>query len=195
MAKQEYPGLDAVKSAKRTQFVEDVIKVLTDRKLYKGQTFSTNESEFVNKLQIPLKDGLVKIFSKEYPGNSEKWCENAADAALICEKDTNVTVNNIQFLGTQHRPDMYIIREKNRQNEYKIALEYKVVTNGDGIRAALGQSLVYSSEYAFTICLLLDVTKDGKIRNAFLNGPKEKRLMDELWDKFGVKFLIVTPDM
>lgn len=185
-----FPGLDATKTARRVEFIDGLIDIMTAHKIYKGLPYTITEEAFVSKIQIPLRDGLADLFAKEYPRNSAKWCEDTAEKALICEKDTTVTVNNTVFFGTQHRPDMYI-----RENNYRIALEYKIVKTGDMIRAALGQCLVYSSDYDFVVCLLLDVTKDGKIRRAFLKGEKEKRLLKELWNRFGVKVIVVEPNM
>ena len=185
-----FPGLDAVKTARRVDFIDGVCKVLTAPKIYKGISYTITEEAFVNKIQYPLQVGLASLFAKEYPKNSKAWCEETAEAALICEKDTTVTVNNTVFFGTQHRPDMYI-----RQNNYRIALEYKIVKTGDMVRAALGQCLVYASDYDFTVCLLLYVTKDGKIRRAFMTGEKEKRLTAELWNRYGIRLLVAEPNM
>lgn len=185
-----YSGFNAAKTARRVKFIDGLIDIITAHKIYKGLSYSITEEAFVNKIQLPLQDGLADLFSEEYPRNSRQWCEEAAEKALICEKDTTVTVNNTIFFGTQHRPDMYI-----RENNYRIALEYKIVRTGDAIRAALGQCLVYSSDYDFVVCLLLDATRDGKIRRAFLKGEKEKRLLKELWNRFGIKVIVVEPNM
>ena len=80
-------------------------------------------------------------------------------------------------------------------NDYRIAIEYKMVSSGDALRAALGQALVYAADYEFTIILLCDTTPDARIKHRFdhCKGMSERVLIDELWNRFGIKMIVVAP--
>lgn len=190
MSRVKYPGIDAVKSERRVRFVDEVVEVLTAPRFCKGLSKSISESGFILKIYEPLLDGLEKIYRENYPERQESWYDRAAEEALISEINTGTTLNNMQLFGLQHRPDMEIV-----QNNYRIALEFKVVSAGGNVRDALGQSLVYASRCDFVICVLLDVTDDGCVRDAFLHGEKERCLIDELWEEFSIRVVVVKPDM
>ena len=189
--KSRYVGLGAVKSAKRVQFIDGVVKVLTTPKLYKGLSPNIDEHKFIFNLKSDLERGVEKLFAAENPTKDSEWIQNKADNALIWEHDTTVTLNQTRFFGTQHRPDMFI----RHGNDYRIAIEYKVVSSGTPIREALGQCLVYASEYEFSICVLFDKTKDQKIFHAYKNGMLESVLIKKLWDDFGARVVVVAPNM
>ena len=106
---------------------------------------------------------------------------------LLTRPNAKTTVNNTLLFGTQHRPDMLV----KHGNDYRIAIEFKVAHSGDEVRAALGQCLVYASEYEFTIALVLDATSTGKIKRAYDKGALESQLIEKLWEEFGIKVVIV----
>lgn len=76
-----YPGLDATKTARRVEFIDGLVDITTAHKIYKGLPYTITEGAFVSKIQLPLQDGLVGLFAKEYPRNSAKWCEDTAEIA------------------------------------------------------------------------------------------------------------------
>lgn len=120
-----------------------------------------------------------------------QWYERKAEESLVWEHDKNATLHHTFFLGTQHRPDMYV----QHNNDYRIAIEYKMVSSGDALRAALGQALVYAADYELTILALCDTTPDVRIKHKFdhCKGMPESALINKLWETFGTKIIVAAP--
>lgn len=185
--KVKYAGIDAVKSAKRVAFVNELVKALSAKDIYKYSL--TTEKDFVIKVSDKLKKGIFNGYKAEYSGKDESWIKEKAEASLIEELNKEVTVNHTQLFGTQHRPDMFVLHDE----DYRIAIEYKLVEAGNSIREAIGQGIVYASEYEFTILVLLDTTKDQKIKRSITAGSQEAKIVDYLWETFNIRLLIVGP--
>ena len=81
MSETVYPGLYATKTGRRVEFIDGLVGIMTAHKIYKGPPYTITEEAFVSKIQLPLQDGLVGLFAKEYPRNSTKWCEDTAEIA------------------------------------------------------------------------------------------------------------------
>ena len=92
------------------------------------------------------------------------------------------------LFDTANRPDMVIEHDSDL-----IAVEFKLVENGSDIRAALGQCLVYAAECHFVIAVLYDKTPDCKIKRK-AGGMLERRLLDEMWDEFNARVVVVGPE-
>ena len=187
METAKYAGIHAVKSQKRISFVNGLVKVLESRKIYWGMPKSIDEKGFIDSCRIPIEQGLAKLFLKESQSSNKEWAERKARSSLFLERNAKTTVNNTLLFGTQHRPDMLV----KHGNDYRIAIEFKVAHSGDEVRAALGQCLVYASEYEFTIALVLDATSTGKIKRAYDKGELESQLIEKLWEDFGIRVVIV----
>ena len=130
-----------------------------------------DEKGFIDTCKIPIEQGLAKLFLKESQSSNKEWAERKARSSLFLERNAKTTVNNTLLFGTQHRPDMLV----KHGSDYRIAIEFKVAQSGDEVRAALGQCLVYASEYEFTIALVLDATSTGKIKRAYDKGAEYSR--------------------
>jgi hypothetical protein len=81
-------------------------------------------------------------------------------------------VNNLLLFGVQHRPDFVVLMD-----DIGIAIEIKRGDSGQHVREALGQVLVYSSCFDFPCCVIVDSSKDKKIRSSLAD--REESLMLE----------------
>jgi len=104
---------------------------------------------------------------------------------LLWEGNKKTTVSNVIFLGTQHRPD-FLIKGKT----INIAIEIKKGDKGSSVREGIGQSMVYSMLYDFTICLFIDTSKDKRILNS-LQSKRETKFINDLWEKHNILFGII----
>ncbi|MDR2672020.1 MAG: hypothetical protein LBC35_01730 [Coriobacteriales bacterium] len=89
-------------------------------------------------------------------------------------------------MGSQHRPDFIIQFDKIR-----IAIEVKRRESGRMVREALGQCLVYASQFEFTCCVLVDTSKDEKLKRAFCSGNQEQAILQQLWNGFNISIGVV----
>ena len=92
---------------------------------------------------------------------------------LISQQNKDTTVKQIYCFGKKHRPDMTI-------NDDGIAIEIKYINdNFDGVKMALGQSLMYRLRYKFVINVIVISEKNKDVYEKALNG-EEKDLEDIL---------------
>ena len=92
---------------------------------------------------------------------------------LISQQNKDTTVKQIYCFGKKHRPDMTI-------NDDGIAIEIKYINdNFDGVKMALGQSLMYRLRYKFVINVIVISEKNKDVYEKAING-EEKDLEDIL---------------
>ena len=92
---------------------------------------------------------------------------------LISQQNKDTTVKQIYCFGKKHRPDMTI-------NDDGIAIEIKYINdNFDGVKMALGQSLMYRLRYKFVINVIVISEKNKDVYEKAVNG-EEKDLEDIL---------------
>jgi hypothetical protein len=121
----------------------------------------------------------------EKKGFSRSLAKEKARTMIKWEGNVNTTVKQIQFMGTQNRPDMTIQSEG-----VTIAIEFKKGDRGSSLREGFGQSIVYSTAYDFVIYMFIDVSEDGRIVKGS-SAVNEQKFLENLWDNFNVKFAIV----
>jgi hypothetical protein len=178
----------AKKSTQREWVVDEIIKTLSDYKIFTTLDYRRkNEAYLKQYMHQPLQAKLLQICRKLNPGVSDKTIESKAAKALFWEGDVKTPVNNIPFLGVQHRPDFKI-----EIGGIKIAVEVKRGESGYALREGLGQSLVYAScdKFDFVAYLFVDISRDKKILNAMTN-PLDKSFIESLWEHHNIKFAIV----
>ena len=132
-----------------------------------------------------LLDGIKEIYKIIQPQLKENTIERNAERSLVWESDKRTTINNIIFLGTQHRPDFLVDIYGQR-----IGVEIKRGKDGASIREGIGQSIVYSTVYDFVIYLVIDITPDKKIVRAF-NEQTEMDMVESLWQNYNIWFDVV----
>jgi len=120
------------------------------------------------------KKGFGRALAKEKARTMIKW-----------EGNVKTTVKNIQFMGTSNRPDMTV-----ESGGVRVAIEFKRGDRGSALREGFGQSVIYSTAFDFVIYMFIDTSEEGKILNGSTS-VTEQNFLDNLWDNFNVKFVIV----
>jgi len=177
--------MNAVKTMKRMEICEGIMSALKHddvftRLKYKNKT----ESELQNRMATPLNREVIRLFEK-YKGYSPERALKEASVKFASEEDPNTTVKNFMFMGVQHRPDFTI-----EFDGLNIAVEIKKGYSGQSVREGIGQSVVYNTNFDFTIYLYVDTSADNRVKNAF-NGERELKLRESLWDNHNVLFGVV----
>lgn len=111
--------------------------------------------------------------------------ENNAQASLVWEGHQKERIYPPQFFGVTHRPDYLLL-----MHDLRIALEIKIADDGASIREAIGQGLVYSTEYDFVVLLLIDISDDNSISNHFYD-PEVVRLLSSIWAAHNIRIEVV----
>ena len=85
--------------------------------------------------------------------------------------DKDTSVRSVTMFGKRHRPDLTI-------NEDGIAIEIKFLSNRlDGLKQAIGQSIIYRVRYRFVVNLLV-IDEQNKEVYAKASNDEEKDLED-----------------
>lgn len=172
-----------VKSKKRTWIVDQILDCLKDPNIYNTIDCKNRKEDYIKQYMHKfIIDRLEAIHQQLYPGLGEQTARKKARESLLWESDRKTTVNNVQFFGVQHRPDFLI-----QLFDLKIAVEIKKGDNGFSIREGLGQSLVYSTNYDFTVYLFIDTSKDLKVKKS-LASREERFLIMKLWENLNIRF-------
>jgi hypothetical protein len=172
--------MNARKSERRKAICEGIINALKndevfDRLKYKNKT----ESELQNRMAIPLNRTVASLL-EEYKGWNPDRAIAEARVRFKSEEDPNTTVKNFMFMGVQHRPDFVIDFD-----DIHIAVEIKKGSSGQSVRECIGQSVVYNTNYDFTVVLYVDTSQDDRIKNAF-TGEREQKVVESLWDNHNI---------
>ena len=176
----------AKKSSKRVALIDGIMKSITSKHIFGVIGKQKSEQIIATYMHQELRKDIKKLFADLHPYWSEKTALTHADNALLWECDKNTTVNHIQFMGTQHRPDFIT-----KFDDIRIGIEVKRGESGSMIREAIGQCLVYSSEYDFVCCVVVDTSKGEKILHSFEHGIQEKELLERLWNDYNIKMAVV----
>jgi hypothetical protein len=173
------------KSVNRKKLLNSIIEALKHSDIYGTINYRKQSESKIKQFVYPV---LLTKISKLYETTHDVTPEHAmkkAKKCLLWEGNVNTTISNNMFMGTQHRPDLVV-----DMDDVKIAIEIKKGDNGATIREGLGQSLVYSNIFDFTIVLFIDTSKDKRIANGCTSN-EEKRFIDELWRKHNIRFEVV----
>jgi len=177
--------MKAGKGKKRNKIVDSIVKALKSDDIFSTINYRNLSESRIKQSMYPY---LVRELTRLYKGLSnisDETAEKKAKKSLLWESNVNTTINNSYFMGTNHRPDFVVNVEG-----LKIAIEVKRGDDGTSIREGIGQTLVYSNIYDFTIYLFVDITKDKKILNS-IGGETESKFIKNLWDDHNVKFEVV----
>ncbi len=172
---------------KRSSLVIEIISVLKENEIFSEIVTRQHDTEalFQKVLFLRLQKKLPSMLSSIL-GFSEKKSTKIAEEDFKWEQKVTTPVPSFNFFATNHRPDAVL--EINE--ELRVAIELKKGDSGQSLRAGIGQALVYSTQFDFTIYLFIDITKALDIRSSF-NGSKEQALINSLWKNYNVKFIVV----
>jgi len=187
MASKKSRGV-AKKSARRQWVVDQILAALSDDKIFSTLNYRQKNEAFIKQyMHQPLQERMRSICRKLYPNESDSTIQRKAKVSLFWEGDVNTTINNIRFLGVQHRPDFMV-----KVGGIRVAIEVKRGDSGYAVREGLGQSLVYASceDFDFVVYLFVDTSKDKKIRGS-LSRDLDAAFIQSLWDEHNIRFAIV----
>jgi len=159
-----------------------------DDRIFKTLDYRRKNEAFIKQyMHQPLQERMRTICRKIRPATTDAGIEKLAKAALFWEGDVNTTVNNIRFLGVQHRPDFMV-----KIAGIRVAIEVKRGDSGYAVREGLGQSLVYAAcdDFDFVVYLFVDTSKDKKIKES-LSRASDAAFIQSLWMDHNIRFAIV----
>jgi hypothetical protein len=173
------------KSVSRTKLLDSVVKALKSPDVYDTINYRKMNESRIKQFIYPYLLNTITTLYKTHDKISEETARNKARESLLWEGNINTTISNNLFMGTSHRPDMVV-----EFNDIRIAIEIKRGCDGTNIREGIGQTLVYSNIFDFTICLFIDTTKDKRILNASTS-KEESSFIKDLWRKHNIRFEVV----
>ena len=174
------------KTKKAVAIIEGIVAALKSEMIFGKIPYQyQSEADIILFMHSVLLDGLKKIIQQMQPNLRASTIQKKADRSLFWETDKRTTINNIIFLGTQHRPDFLVDIYGQR-----IGVEIKRGDDGSSIRDGIGQSLVYSTTYDFVVYLFIDISPDKKIVRAY-NEQTEMDMVDSLWQNYNIWFDVV----
>ena len=177
--------MNAVKSSRRTEIVESIMGALKSDEVFTRLKYKQkSESELQNRMATPLNREVARLFERFKGYNSERALQEAR-VKFSSEEDPNTTVKNFMFMGVQHRPDFTIDFD-----DMTIAVEIKKGGSGQSVRECIGQSIVYNTNFDFTVVLYVDTSADDRIKNSF-GGARETKLREVLWKNHNVLLEVV----
>jgi len=172
------------KSLKRIELLDLISESITQDDIFNVIDYKNKSEDQIKQFVYPhLVESLTNYLVEE--GDERSKAKEKIQRALKWEGNVKTTINHILFMGTQNRPDMIL-----EINGLKIAIEFKRGEKGSDLRSGIGQSMIYSTHYDFVLYLFIDTSKDKRILNA-RGGGNEIELVELLWDKFNIKFIVV----
>jgi hypothetical protein len=177
----------AAQTKKRSAIVNEIISSLTKADIFSDIVSRKNDTEVLiqKSLFLLLENELPPILSRLCKF-SEKKSKKIVKEGFKWEQKLTTTVPSFNFFATNHRPDSVLEINKG----LRIAIELKKGDSGQALRAGIGQALVYSTQYDFTIYLFVDITPGRDIKSS-LTGEKEQALINSLWKNYNVRFIVV----
>ena len=176
------------KSSRRTMLVDGVMSALKSDYIFQTLDYRNRSESYLKQyMHRPLLKAVEGLHSTLNPSLSRITIEKKAKASLLWEGDVQTTINNIRFLGVQHRPDFVV-----QIDGLPIAVEVKRGQAGSAIREGVGQSLVYaaSSDFDFVVYLFVDTSKDKKVQRA-VQKDLDSAFVESLWNNYNVRFEVV----
>ena len=134
-----------------------------------------------------LEARVRRMVEEDFPDQRKATHNRKVDKALFWEANKQTTINNIQFLGVQHRPDFKV-----HYGGIRVAIEVKLGQTGQAVREGIGQSLVYanSTDFDFVLYLFVDTSRDKKVLHAY-GRPIEQAFVKSLWSNYNIRFSVI----
>jgi len=176
----------AKKTKRREKLLDSILKHMMNHTMFSDKVSRTRDTESMIQKNLFLyledEDRLKKCI-EDYGMTDKKSAELAA--SFQWEQKKTTTVKNFSVFSTNHRPDAVLDME-----DFRIGIEIKKGDSGTALRSGLGQCLIYGSEFDFAIYLFVDMTDNRNILKS-LDGERERKIINDLWDNYNVKFDIV----
>jgi len=175
----------ANKSIKRENVIETICEGITHREIFETIDYKNQSEDKIKQFTYPILVNNLTDFLVEKRGKDRSRARSFVKERLLWEGNINTTVHHTHFMGTMNRPDMIF-----EIDAVRIAIEFKKGDSGGALRSGIGQSLIYSTDYDFTIFLFIDTSENGKIKNCE-KIEEEQWLVNDLWKRYNIKFLVV----
>jgi hypothetical protein len=182
--KQE--GVIAQKGTRREKIVDDILEAMSKDEIYETLYLQRKSESEVKDRHFRALINCLENLHEEIGGLTDRESiEKRARESVLWEGNPQTTINNIKFMGVQHRPDFEV-----QFDNLKIAVEVKLGDKGADIREGLGQSIVYAGEFDFVAYMFVDTSKDKKIKEGYQE-KEEQLVINSLWSNYNIKFGIV----
>lgn len=174
------------KTKKAIEVIDLFIDHLTNERIYRNYNYRSLRECF---MRIPLNEvlrlALEDCFRYRHPSYLDRTIQRKAEKSLVWEGNPTKSITPTKLFGVTHRPDFTI-----EIGSMRIAVEIKTDDSGSMIRSGLGQAIVYSTDYDFVICLLIDTSPDAAISKS-VDCEIENDLIRTLWNDHNIRFVIV----
>jgi hypothetical protein len=175
----------ASKSKNRIAILDMIQDGISTQDVFENIDYKKESEDKIKKLIYPNLLNRVTEFVMEKRGFNRSLAREKAKTMVKLEGDSKNTVKNTRFMGTDNMPNMSL-----DISGVKVAIEFKKVNRGSGLREAIGQSLIYSTVYDFVIYMLIDTSENDKIIHGS-TAVTEESFLEDIWEDFNVKFVIV----
>jgi len=184
----------ASKSKNRISILEMIQDGISTQEVFETIDYKNQSEDRIKQLIYPNllnkvteyvmeKKGFGRGLAREKAKTMIKWEGNRQ--SMVKRPTNDSFVRNISFMGTSNKPDMSL-----DIGGVKVAVEFKKGNRGNALREGFGQSLIYSTVFDFVIYMFIDISEDNRIL-AGSNSVTEQNFLDNIWDNFNVKFVIV----
>ena len=175
----------ANKSIKRENVIETICEGITHREIFETIDYKNQSEDKIKQFTYPILVNNLTDFLVEVRGKNRDRARSFVKERLLWEGNIKTTVHHTRFMGTMNRPDMIF-----EIDAVKIAIEFKRGDSGGALRSGIGQSLIYSTDYDFTVFLFIDTSDNSTIANCS-KSEEEERFIENLWKNHNIKFIVV----
>lgn len=175
----------ASKSKNRLAILEMIEEGISSREIFETIDYKSQSEDKIKQYIYPNLLNHLTEWVMEKKDFSKGLAKEKAKTMIKWEGNKQTTVRNIQFMGTANRPDMTL-----DINGVKIAVEFKKGSRGSALREGFGQAMIYSTAYDFVLYMFIDTSEEGKIKNGS-TAITEHMFLNNIWDNFNIKFIVV----
>ena len=173
------------KSKKRLKLLDVIKEGITSHEIFETIDYKNQSEDKIKQFIYPNLLNSLSNWIAESKGFEPGLARKSAKTMVKWEGNVKTTVKNIHFMGTSNRPDMTV-----ETNGVRVAIEFKKGYSGSSLREGFGQSLIYSTAYDFVIYMFIDISDEKKIVNG-ATSVAEQSFLENIWDNFNIKFLVV----
>jgi hypothetical protein len=175
----------ASKSMNRIAILDMIQDGISIQEIFENVDYKNQNEDKIQQLIYPNLLNKVTEYVMDKKGFGKGLAREKAKTMIKWEGNTKLTVKNTHFMGTSNKPDISI-----DIGGVKVAVEFKNGNRGSGLREGFGQSMIYSTSYDFVIYMFIDTSEDQRILNGSTS-ITEQNFLDNIWDNFNIKFVIV----
>lgn len=174
------------KGKRLKQFIGEILEIMKSHENLGPNIGRKGKSEraIQDSVFSRLNQRLPELVTNHY-GYSKKAAKEKVDENFHFENKTTCHVQTFPFFNMNHRPDAEF-----EINNTTIGFEIKKGKSGAAIRAGIGQSIVYATQFDFVLYFFVDTSKNRDIKNVE-EGTRESELISSLWNNYNIVFEII----